>query len=424
MLIEKLNLQLFADVTNATTSAGLSDEMKTYYEDRLIDNAEPYLVHDQFGDKYPIPKNGGKTIEFRKYAPLPKQLVPLTEGVTPDGQALDVSTVTATVGQYGGFVRITDMLELTAIDRNLEQATKLLGGQAGRTSDTITRDILCAGTNVMYAPKVSGGVETEVTSRADLDTTALLTRNLIFKAAAKLKSQNANPIDDAFVAIVHPNVAADLMISDQWLDVHKYAQPENIYKGEIGKLGGVRFVESTEAKIFGPSFGAGLARYTLKTALDGTGSTTIAVKEAISADEATAITAAIAAGQDTIYVGGKAATLATCVAGAAGSAYFTTSAVVKSVSAGAVVCGGGATASGASVYATLVIGAAAYGVTDVTGGGLRSIIKQLGSAGTADPLDQRATSGWKLVKTAEILVQQNMVRVEHCSAVGPTADAN
>lgn len=432
MLFYKLNLQLFADVINVTEDMGqsspgpnvLSNEMRIYYEKRLIDFAEPNLVHDQFGDKYPIPKNGGKTIEFRKYAPLPKRLTPLVEGVTPDGQALDVSTITATVNQYGGYVKITDMLDMTAIDNNLLQATKLLGGQAGRTSDTITRDILAAGTNVMYAPKVAGGVETEVTSRADLDTTALLTRNLIFKAAAKLKSQNANPIDDAFVAIVHPNVAADLMISDQWLDVHKYAQPENIYKGEIGKLGGVRFVESTEAKIFGPSFGAGLERYTLKTALDGTGSQTIAVTEAISADEATAITAAITAGRNTIYVGGKAATLSAVTAGAAGSATFTTTANVKSVSAGAAVYGAGAASDGSSVYATLVIGAAAYGVTEVSGGGLTSIIKQLGSAGSADPLNQRATSGWKLVKTAEILVQQNMVRIEHCSAVGPTEAAN
>lgn len=62
---------------------------------------------------------------------------------------------------------------------------------------------------------------------------------------------NAVPIDDAFVAIVHPNVATDLMLSEGWLETQKYANPENIYKGEIGMLGGVRFVQSTEAKIFG-----------------------------------------------------------------------------------------------------------------------------------------------------------------------------
>lgn len=104
--------------------------MKTYYADRLIDYAEPNLVHDQFGDKYPIPQHGGKTIEFRKYSPLDKALTALTEGVTPAGNKLNVSTVEATVDQYGDYIEISDVLELTATDRNLEQATKLLA--AGR----------------------------------------------------------------------------------------------------------------------------------------------------------------------------------------------------------------------------------------------------------------------------------------------------
>ena len=45
--------------------------------------------------------------------------------------------------------------------------------------------------------------------------------------------------------------------------------------------------------------------------------------------------------------------------------------------------------------------------------------KLLGSSGTADPLNQRATVGWKLAKTAEILSQENMVRIE-CAASATT----
>ena len=136
-------LDLFDGKTNTTTQTGsgqdLSGEMKTYYSDYLIDLAEPELVHDQFGQKHPIPRNGGKTIEFRKYDSLPKMLTALTEGVTPDGQKLSMSTITATVAQYGGYVEMSDMLLLTAIDNNLVQATRQLASQAGRTLDTITR---------------------------------------------------------------------------------------------------------------------------------------------------------------------------------------------------------------------------------------------------------------------------------------------
>lgn len=423
-----MDLRIF-DNTQTTllnsTGNDLSPEMKTYYQRQLIRNAEPELVHDQFGSQYPIPRNGGKTTEFRRYSSLAKALTPLTEGVTPSGNKLNVSTVTATVSQYGDYIEISDMLELTAIDRNVEEATKLLGAQAGRTLDTITREVITAGTNVLYSPTVSGNTETEVLARADLDATALLTPKMIRKAAAKLKRMNAKPIDDAFVAIIHPDVACDLQGESEWIEAHKYATPENIYNGEIGKLAGVRFIETTEAKIIAPSFGAGLARYTLKTALDSTGSTTIAVDEAISTAEATAITAAIAAGKTTIYVGGKSATLSAVTAGAAGSATFTTTAAVKSVSKGAVVCGGGATSNGNAVYCTMIIGANAYGVTELEGGGLQHIVKQLGSAGSADPLNQRATTGWKAAKTAERLVEENMVRVEHCSAsFGATAESN
>ena len=130
-------------------------EMKTYYDMRLLDFAQANLVHDQFGQKRPIPKNGGKTIEFRSFSPLAKATTPLTEGVTPSGNQLDVKTITATVAQYGDFIVQSDVLELTAVDNTILEATKLLGRQAGVTLDTITRNILVGGTNVMYAPKIN-----------------------------------------------------------------------------------------------------------------------------------------------------------------------------------------------------------------------------------------------------------------------------
>ena len=128
MKFNKINLQLFAydpqaqPVNNSGASA-LTAEMKTFYDMTLIDEATANLVHDQFGQKRPIPKNGGKTIEFRKFAPLAKATTPLTEGVTPDGKSLSVSTITATVKQYGDFVTQTDVLELTSLDNTILEVT-------------------------------------------------------------------------------------------------------------------------------------------------------------------------------------------------------------------------------------------------------------------------------------------------------------
>lgn len=64
------------------------------------------------------------------------------------------------------------------------------------------------------------------------------------------------------------------------------------------------------------------------------------------------------------------------------------------------------------VHSTLVLGADAYGITSIDGGGLTNIVKQLGSAGSADPLNQRSTSGWKAIHVAKILVEEYMVRIE------------
>lgn len=230
----KLNLQLFA--VQVTTQASLSDEMKTFYDMTLIDEASANLVHDQFGQKRPIPKNGGKTIEFRKFSPLPKALTPITEGVTPTGNSLTVTAQTATVAQYGDFITQSDVLELTSLDNTILEATKLLGKQAGLTLDTITRNILNTGTNVTYASKWVNGVETPVTTRNDLDATAVLKVDTIQQVVAKLRAQNAPTINGSYVAIAHPYTLYELMRDPEWIDSHKYAAPENLYEGELVRL--------------------------------------------------------------------------------------------------------------------------------------------------------------------------------------------
>lgn len=243
----RLNLQRFSDVMNATTSAttgnDLSPEMKTFYDKNLIRLAEPYLVHDRFGQEKPIPAGNGKTIEFRKFSKLPKALTPLTEGVTPDGQALNVTAITATVNQYGGYVKVTDMLQLTAIDPIITEATELIAQQAGRTLDTVVREILNGGSNVQYA-------EGQVSSRASLTSSHLLTVKAIRMAVRTLKEQDAPMIDGSYIGIIHPDIAYDLMSDPNWENWQRYTSPEHMYNNEIGRIAGVRFVESTEAKVF------------------------------------------------------------------------------------------------------------------------------------------------------------------------------
>lgn len=248
----RLNLQLFA-TTMTTETGSLSAEMKTFYEKRLLDQAEPLLVHNQFGDKYPIPANNGKKIEFRKYSALPKALTALTEGVTPAGNSLTVTTVEGTVKQYGDWIQLSDMLQMTAIDNNVVQATKLLSSQAGRTLDTVTREVLAGGTNVIYAPKVVDGAETEVLSRSTLTPECVLTPFVVMRAAATLEAMNTPKIDGSYVLITHPYCRETLQESPGWVDVVKYKEGNNTFSGEIGKIGDVRVVTTSEAKVINDS---------------------------------------------------------------------------------------------------------------------------------------------------------------------------
>ena len=404
-LLFKLNLNLFAANTNVTTDGDLSVEMKTYYSDYLIDLAEPLLVHDQFGQKQPIPKNGGKTIEFRKYSPLAKALTPLTEGVTPDGQKLAVTNLTATVSQYGGYVTLSDVLLLTAIDNNLLQATELLASQAGRTLDTVTREVLQGGTNVMYA---QGGSARATLAYTNATTNNNVTFDDIRKAVRALKVQNTPKIKGSYVAIVHPDVAYDIMSDPKWVNVKTYSDPDGMYEGEIGKIEGVRFVETTEAKVYhAPDLTEGSR--TLSVRSNVSSSTTVPVKEKITAADATALA------NTKFTVDGTEYTIASATAAAAGSASVTLSAAA-SLSQNKVMYPVGAGANGRDVYGTLIMGDNAYGVTEVTGGGLQHIVKQLGSAGSEDPLNQRATVGWKAIKVAERLVELYMIRLESTSS--------
>ena len=197
-----------------------------------------------------VPTGGGKTVEWRKWNTL-EDAGALTEGVIPTGQKFGQSAVTQAITQYGTYVSVSDQLELHAIDDVILGAAEELGASAGTTQDKLVRNVAAAGTNVQYCDKVgTNGAHTAVTSRAGLDTTAKLTPDEVNKAVTTLKKMKAPKIDGKYVAIIHPSVAYDLRSSDAWVEAHKYAAPEEIFNGEIGELHGVRFIETTEAKIF------------------------------------------------------------------------------------------------------------------------------------------------------------------------------
>lgn len=269
-------LQLFADAgtlvnatqnyvnayTGATTpftpgSDDLGPLNKTFYDTELLDNARDQLIFAQLGRKQGLPKNHGRTVEWRRWRTLGR-VGQLTEGVIPTGKKLGIVAITVSLAQYGDYVTISDLLMTHAIDDAVLGATEELGAAAGLTNDELVRNVLMAGTNIIFADAMNGStyVSTPATEAALQTALATYSCNLtsrsIAKAVTNLKkgAKMQKYSGQYYVAVVHPDVAEDLRLNDPaWIEAHKYSATEEIFNGEIGRMHGVRFIESNLAPV-------------------------------------------------------------------------------------------------------------------------------------------------------------------------------
>ena len=380
----------------------------TYYDRQLLESAKTKLVFAEFGQKRSIPRNSGNKVNFRRWNLFDPHdaLLGLEEGVTPTGQMLSQTDVEATVRQYGAYVQVTDLLDLTSYDNVINDSAELLGEQLGTVLEWVTRDAVCSTTNVMYA----GGAA----NRAALDSTKKLTVDDVRKAVRTLKKNKARQFADDgraphYVCICSPEATFDLQSDSNWKNVATYQDAEAIYSGEIGRLYGVVFVESTEAKVYEQAVLNKVNANTSSSAsfvLKGT-----PTKEEIEY---------LSKGGNKIKIGTTEYTLAssdsydpsTKTVTLTEAVSLTADAIVWSNDAGAV---DSTTKKALPVHAALVFGRDAYGVIDVDGKGtVQLIVKPHGSGGSSDPLDQRATVGAKVTAfAAAVLNDLWIVKIEH-----------
>lgn len=297
----------------------LSVENQTFYDRTLLERLLPELHFYKDADKKVIPKGKGTSIEFRKFNSLPIPQNSLTEGVTPAGNNLSITSITVTPKQEGDFVEVSDVLDLTAKDPIITETSELLGEQSGQTVDIRIRDVVTAGTTVQYA---NGRA-----SQATITSTDVLTGREVRLAKARLKKNNVKPFaeDGCYHMIIDAEQEFDFKndtSSNGFIEVSKYAQSEKLLDGEIGKYDGVRIMVSSN---------------------------------------------------------------------------------IEKVKVGSV-----------DIHKSVMYGRHAYGVTSVEKGDGKAqiIVKALGSSGTSDPLNQRATVGWKMFFNAKILNQLAITRIE------------
>lgn len=227
--------------TNTTTTASLTSLMQIYYDRLMLDRLKKVLRFHGLATPKQLPANSGKVVVWNRRTLLAANTSTLTEGVVPSPIGLSSTLISASLVQYGDFTQTSDLISLTSIDDEISAAVDDLSYRAALSLDTIDRNLLDGGTNIQYA-----NLKTALSAVAAGD---VLTAIEVKKAVRNLKANDVHPYDDGyFMAVVHPNSSYDLQsdtASGGWVNANTYVQNEQLYNGELGRLAGARFVESS-----------------------------------------------------------------------------------------------------------------------------------------------------------------------------------
>jgi len=243
------------DATARTDSNSMTAELKEFYDTELLENARVEQYYAQFGKRQPLPRNHKGRVEWRKWNTFPRA-DKLQEAVIPLGKPFGMTALYGEIDQYGIYTTISDKLELRAFDDVILGATEEMGASAAETQEALIRNALLTGTNVIYCDNITlatGAVASTPTTPATMEgsTTALslLTPTMVNKVVTAMKKNRVPRINGKYVAVIHPSVSYHLRQSSEWIEIHKYAAPTQIFNGEIGELHGVRFIENPFAPV-------------------------------------------------------------------------------------------------------------------------------------------------------------------------------
>lgn len=286
--------------TNTTTSqAGV---IAQFWDKKMLTFLEANTYFYQLAEKRPLPEHSGGTINFNRYSVLPALTTALTEGTVPTSQTLTDTKISATVAQYGGYVSVSDLLTVEAINDVQASAMKVLQYQAALSIDTIIRNNLDTNATIRYA----GGA----TSLATTSSTDVLNGAELRAVVNTLDRANVKPLKGSdYVMVCHPQSIFDLESDTTvggWLQSTQYVDNDPILNGQVHKMYGVRLLKSTN--IFSESNGA---------------------------------------------------------------------------------------ATPNNVYFNMILGEEGLAVSELAGQNLQTFVKPAGSAGSADPINQVNTVGWK-----------------------------
>ena len=226
---------------------------------QFLKHAEHPIVFNKLGQIERVPKNKGQTIKWRRWVPFDPITTPLTEGVTPSSQKLAVVDVSATLGQYGNWSEITDVIQDTHEDPILQGMMQIHGQQASESFETLTYLTLRAGTNVVYANgSARNAVNTKVSLGKVRSAVRTLNKNKCRKKSTILApsvNYKTQAIEAAYVAVCHTDLEPDIRDLQGFVPVSQYGSRQTICPQEFGSVENVRFITTTVATPFADAGG-------------------------------------------------------------------------------------------------------------------------------------------------------------------------
>ena len=226
-------------------AAGMTNEMKQFYDKKLLSVAETDLVYLQYGVKRPIPARGGKSIEFRRFEriTITAGSYTLTEGTPGAETNATVSNVAATISQYGQYSRITDVLNLQSYDPIIAEYSEKYGMAMAEGLDIVARNVLSAATTIQYA---GNAIQVGTSGTGSVGSGQYLNAAELLEARRTLRRAGARK---PYRCLIHPDNQKDLFEDPDIRDDFRWAEPEAIRSGKIGQWMGIEFVETNNLRI-------------------------------------------------------------------------------------------------------------------------------------------------------------------------------
>ena len=399
--------------------AGVAPTLVDYFQRRALKNVQPNLGYAQDAQLIEQPEHNGKHVHFHRFVELAAVTTPLQEGITPTGQKITETEFSVMTKPYGGYITITDEFDLNHIDDMTQAVSDRLNNQAKLSIDTIIRDQISAGLNVMYPGAV--------TSRAGIGTSNVISYSMIKRAVRLLKNKGAQPFPDGFYhSKIDHDTYFDLTAEQHWIDVAKYQNDTRVQKYELGTVYKVKFFEVDNGKTFvAKTYLYGTVSNLTGAATFDAANRTLTVSETFSEDVARELT-----GQEVYIKRDNASSLDAitpmCIESVDAAkkqvkfrwvpAASETDEWTTAKHVGIYPAGGSSTAN-LVVHSTLIYGQDAFGIVSLGSKGkpnIQTIIHPCGSSGSDDPVNQRGSIAWKVKHfCAAILNDDFIVRLEH-----------